>query len=364
MVDADFAERVLAQAQQVDEPAVLWADRTVLDAKAAEWRAYGIKSPGLVAAQRFLEIELAQWLGPKPGSGGDHKSVEYRSNNHDYLIPAMVVSNLRRMYGYADFARGIVRDRLAADKMPPSLRRLIADVEAAHRPRTAPPETPPDSRQHFDVWSFPTADAGLGPSRFFGRMPSQVVENLLWFWTEPGQMVVDPFAGSGTTLRVAEWMGRFVWASDLHPTSPAIHEHDITTGWPDAAPAEADLIVLDPPYWKQAAGRYSDDDRDLGNQSLVDFMASWRRVVSVCVPHLADGGRLAFIVSPTEDGTHVVDHAFDMYEACRSLGLVCERRVIVTYQTQQATGQQVLWARENRRLLKLYRDLVVMRAPA
>jgi hypothetical protein len=39
-----------------------------------------------------------------------------------------------------------------------------------------------------------------------------------------------------------------------------------------------------------------------------------------------------------------------------------ERRIIVPYSTQQATGQQVTWARENRRLLKLYRDLVVLTA--
>jgi hypothetical protein len=37
-----------------------------------------------------------------------------------------------------------------------------------------------------------------------------------------------------------------------------------------------------------------------------------------------------------------------------------ERRIIVPYNTQQATGQQVTWARENKRMLKLYRDLVVL----
>lgn len=218
----------------------------------------------------------------------------------------------------------------------------------------------PASRQHFDVWSFATAD---GESSYFGRMPEQVVENLLWSFTEPGQIVVDPFAGGGTTIDVAKRMGRRVWASDLTPSTPMlpIHAHDITSGWPSAAPARADLILLDPPYWQQAAGRYSDDPRDLGNQTLDDFMASWRTVVAVCLPHLAAGGRLAFIVSPTQDGERVVDHAVEMWLVCRDQGLVSERRVIVPYQTQQATGQQVTWARDGRRLLKLYRDLVVMR---
>jgi DNA modification methylase len=51
---------------------------------------------------------------------------------------------------------------------------------------------PPASRQHFDVWSFQKAD---GESSYFGRMPPQVVENLLWFYTDPGSIVFDPFAG-------------------------------------------------------------------------------------------------------------------------------------------------------------------------
>jgi hypothetical protein len=221
---------------------------------------------------------------------------------------------------------------------------------------------PPESRQHFDVWSFQVA---AGESSYFGTMPEQVVENLLWLYTEPGEIVVDPFAGGGTTIDVAKRMGRRVWASDRKPHTPMlpIHEHDIATGWPPDAPAKAKLILLDPPYWKQAAGRYSDDPADLGNMSLDDFVAAWGRVVAACSGHLADGGRLAYIVSPAEDreADRVVDLALLMLDACHAAGLSVERRIIVPYQTQQATGQQVEWAREHKRLLKLYRDLVVLR---
>lgn len=211
--------------------------------------------------------------------------------------------------------------------------------------------------QHFDVWSFGTAD---GDSTYFGRMPPQVVENLLWFYTEPGNIVFDPFAGGGTTIDVAKRMGRRVWASDLHPSMPTlpIHTHDITTGWPDGAPGKPDLILLDPPYWQQAKGRYSDDDADMANCSLDVFRAAWSAVVKTCMEH-AD--RIAYIISPTqlEDGT-VVDHATDMLFPFIENGWRVERRIIVPYNTQQATGQQVTWARENKRLLKLYRDLVVL----
>lgn len=232
--------------------------------------------------------------------------------------------------------------------------------EIYKKPPGATHDKPWGSIQHFDVWQI--ADGGDGS--YFGRMPPAVVENLLWFFTDPGQIVVDPFAGSGTTIEVAKAMGRRVWASDRIPSTPTlpIHEHDATTGWPSGAPNRADLILLDPPYWQQAKGRYSEDANDLGNMSIDDFYASWEIVVAHCAKHLSPEGRMAYIVSPTqcEDGS-VFDHATDMLPACSRAGLRIERRIIVPYQTQQATGQAVTWARENRRMLKLYRDLVILK---
>ncbi len=219
---------------------------------------------------------------------------------------------------------------------------------------------PPESRQHFDIWQFAKAN---GDSTYFGQMPPQVVENLLWFYTEPGQIVVDPFAGGGTTIKVAKEMGRCVWSSDIAPSTPMlpIHEHNILEGWPVDAPKQADFILLDPPYWQQASERYGDHPQNLANMSLEAFYTAWGEIIKLCAAHIAPKGRVAYIISPTqcEDGS-VIDHATDMLHACWKAKLKVERRIIVPYSTQQATGQQVTWARENRRLLKLYRDLVIL----
>ena len=61
--------------------------------------------------------------------------------------------------------------------------------------------------QHFDVWSFAS---GGDDSSYFGRVPPPIVENLLWLYTEPGDIIVDPFAGGGTTIDAAKAMGRRV----------------------------------------------------------------------------------------------------------------------------------------------------------
>jgi hypothetical protein len=240
----------------------------------------------------------------------------------------------------------------------PTISRWVSNTE-----QRSEVNSPPRSRQHFDVWSFDKADDTAGMQSYFGALPPQVVENLLWLYTDPGDVVVDLFAGSGTTIDVAKRMGRRVWASDIRgdhysPHLP-IHKHDATTGWPVEGPSKAKLVVLDPPYWQQAQGRYSDDPRELAELDLDGFYTAWDDVLTGAKDR-AD--RVAYIISPTqlEDGT-VVDHATDMLKVAWDLGYTVERRIIVTYQTQQATGQQVEWARENRRLLKLYRDLVVLR---
>lgn len=236
------------------------------------------------------------------------------------------------------------------------------------QPPSGTAEQPWGNVQHFDVWSFQSNDRdGGGQQSYFGACPPQVMENLLWLYTEPGKsVVVDLFAGSGTTLEVAHRMGRRCWVSDIRGNhySPHldIHKHDATSGWPESAPSKADLIFLDPPYWKQAAGRYSSEPGELAEMSLPDFNKAWAKLLTDCKSHLSATGKVAYIISPTEDkeAELVVDHALEMAAAAMQLGYRVHRRIIVTYQTQQATGQQVTWARENRRLLKLYRDLVIL----
>ncbi|MEJ7568621.1 MAG: DNA methyltransferase [Gaiellaceae bacterium] len=219
----------------------------------------------------------------------------------------------------------------------------------------------PDPLPHADVWTFGKA-ADEGDGSHFGRMPAQAVENLLWLYTEPGEIVVDPFAGGGTTIEVAKRMGRRVCASDLSPRNPLlpIHEHDIAAGWPEAAPKKASLILLDPPYWKQAKGRYSKNPRDLGNMSYEDFLAAWEATVAACVSHLEKGGRLAFIVGSTLEKQRPINHADDMIPACRNAGLEVRQRIIVPYTSEQLNGNLVTLARDGRYLLATYRDLVVV----
>mgnify|MGYP001610468980 CR=1 FL=1 len=97
----------------------------------------------------------------------------------------------------------------------------------------------------------------------------------------------------------------------------------------------------------------------MAEMSIDRFMESWAAVVKAAMKRTE---RIAYIVSPAEvkEEGNVVDLAVMMAGVFKDWRV--ERRVIVPYNTQQATGQQVEWARKERKMLKLYRDLVVFGA--
>jgi hypothetical protein len=53
-----------------------------------------------------------------------------------------------------------------------------------------------DSLQLYNVWRFQQCDPRYGMD-YPGRILGQIVENLLWYYTEPFDLVVDPMAGGG-----------------------------------------------------------------------------------------------------------------------------------------------------------------------
>ncbi len=48
-------------------------------------------------------------------------------------------------------------------------------------------------------------------------MPEAVLDRIIRATTNAGGLVIDPFAGSGTTLAVAKKLGRRWWGCELSP---------------------------------------------------------------------------------------------------------------------------------------------------
>lgn len=63
-----------------------------------------------------------------------------------------------------------------------------------------------------DVWNIPTQHS---PEKHFAMWPEKLVERMILCSTKVGDTVLDPFCGSGTTLRVADKLNRIGQGIDL-----------------------------------------------------------------------------------------------------------------------------------------------------
>ena len=107
----------------------------------------------------------------------------------------------------------------------------------------------PVPRMTTTLWDYSSANypgGKQGDADYVGATPSYVVWNLLDRYTQPGEAVLDPMCGSGTTLDVAKDLGRVGLGYDLQPQRPDILEADARR-----LPLDdgcVDFIFVDPPY--------------------------------------------------------------------------------------------------------------------
>lgn len=215
----------------------------------------------------------------------------------------------------------------------------------------------------YNVWKQQEKTAGAG---HFGNSEVRWVDNLLYLYTKSLDIVVDPFGGGGSTIDVCRKRFRRYWVSDRKPVPERAHqirEHDLTAGLPGLPRwQDVKLVYLDPPYWKQAEGQYSADPTDLANMPLEEFNKSLAGIINGFAKKLSEGSVIALLMQPTQwkaADKEYTDHVADMIRAVK---LPIDLRVQCPYESQQCTAQMVEWAKENRKVLVLSRELVIWRA--
>ncbi|MFH1635803.1 MAG: DNA methyltransferase [Chloroflexota bacterium] len=213
----------------------------------------------------------------------------------------------------------------------------------------------------YNVWKQQEKTSG---SSHFGNSEVRWVDNLLYLYTQPFDVVVDPFAGGGSTIDICKKRFRRYWASDRIPVPERAHqirEHDITTGLPPLPRwKDIKLVYLDPPYWKQAEGKYSQDKTDLSNMPLDEFTSTLAGLIKNLASKLTDSV-IALILQPTQwkaPDKQYTDHVADMIKA---VNLPIDLRIQCPYESQQCTPQMVDWAKTNRKLLVISREIVAWR---
>lgn len=204
----------------------------------------------------------------------------------------------------------------------------------------------------YNIWNQQSGDG----KDFFGHFPLIFMKNILYYHTSEYELIYDPFSGSGTTIDACREMKREYYCTDLNPARKEIIKHDIKNGLPDNA-KDADLIFIDPPYWRQARNKYSNDKDDLGNIELDDF---YRRMEILLYDIIENKiNKIAILISPTQwpnENHEIENHAyyfanklFDNYKI--------EMNYIIPYSTQQYNGNQVNIAKDKKIPLNVIRYL-------
>lgn len=115
-------------------------------------------------------------------------------------------------------------------------------------------------------WDFPKQSYGLTPkgdNKYAGVTPALIIYNMVWRYTDPGDLVIDPMCGSGTTIDVCKEEKRRAIGYDIHSTRKDIIKNDARN-----IPLEdnsVDMVFIDSPYGDNI--KYNEEPQNIGNIS-------------------------------------------------------------------------------------------------
>ncbi|HIQ49289.1 MAG TPA: class I SAM-dependent methyltransferase, partial [Aquifex aeolicus] len=147
------------------------------------------------------------------------------------------------------------------------------------------------------LWDFPKqsyGDTPKGNNRYPGVTPAFIIYNLIHRYTEPGDLVLDPMAGSGTTIDVCKEEGRKVIAFDIVPTRKDIIQADARSM--PIKSESVDFIFIDSPYSDNI--RYNDHPKNIGHIPATDesFFDELEKVMKEAYRVLKQGKYLAWLI--------------------------------------------------------------------
>ena len=131
--------------------------------------------------------------------------------------------------------------------------------------RFRPLKRPPVQLHSSTLWDYPSQHYGTGTQGsqgYRGATPSHVIWNVVERTTKEGDLVVDPFCGSGTTIDVCRDLKRRCKGFDLLTTRDDITRGDARELSQHVDKETAHLVFFDPPYADNL--NYSEDPACMG----------------------------------------------------------------------------------------------------
>jgi adenine-specific DNA-methyltransferase len=233
--------------------------------------------------------------------------------------------------------------------------------------RSAPYKKPPLRIQPTTLWDYPSQHYGegiQGDPKYKGATPSYIVWNLLQRYTKKGDLVIDPCAGSGTSLDVARDLGRRALGYDVHPTRKDIFRVDARKLPPELT-GKADFVFIDPPYSTHLD--YGPDPRDIGKLDAADgkYYEAMEQVAREIERVLKPGRHMALYVSDSYvKGKGFYPIGFELFAILRKYFETVDIVSVVRHNKTLEMGNYRKAAEEGNFFLRGFNYLFIMRKKA
>lgn len=211
-------------------------------------------------------------------------------------------------------------------------------------------------------WDFPKQSYGLTPkgdNKYAGVTPALIIYNMIWRYTNPGDLVVDPMCGSGTTIDVCKEEKRRAIGYDIHSTRDDIIQNDARHIPLDDS--SVDMVFIDSPYGDNI--KYNDEQNNIGNISAEseEFYDELEKVMKECHRILRDDKTLGWLIGDQWVRNLFTPVGFEIYtRLCKyfkPLDIICVNR-------RGQSSNTVMWLNRARRLnfyLRGFKYLIIVR---
>ncbi len=232
------------------------------------------------------------------------------------------------------------------------------------------------------VWSFPRRGSwATHRGDYRGNWAPQIPRALILKYTEPGDTVLDPMAGSGTTCIEAVLLGRNCIAVDVSYGAVVLTHHrlyHLARALKDAGAryrvfhgdarkldkipdGSVDLVTTHPPYFGSV--RYGGEEGDLSKaKSLEEYLALFRQVAEEAYRVLRPGGTLGVLVGDTRIKKHYVPTTHYVLLTLLEVGFALKEEVVKIQHNMKTTRE--VWRRLKKDFLLIrHEKLYILEKP-
>ena len=217
------------------------------------------------------------------------------------------------------------------------------------------------------LWIIPERDkSGKHDGFYHGNFVPQIPRQLILRYTKKGDVVFDPFVGSGTTAYESESLGRHFVGIDIQPE---LVEHikskvdnkdyfaelivgdsmdqntfyDITKVLNARKKKNVQLAILHPPYADIV--KFSNHEKDLSNtKSLSDFLNGFALVIKNTLDVLEKNRYLAIVIGDKYTQGKWVPLGFYCLNEAQKLGLTLKSIIIKNMEGNRAKQhKEAIW---------------------